>query len=34
MPPFLRFVLTAESRESKTTQFDLVVKLLQTSTVI
>lgn len=33
MPPYLRFVLTAEKRESKSSQFDLLVKLLQTKKV-
>ena len=33
MPSFLRFVLTAEKRESKSADFDLLVKLLQTKKV-
>ena len=33
MPPFLRFVVTAEKRDSKTEEFDLLVKLLQTKKI-
>jgi len=33
MPPFLKFVLTAEKRDSKSAQFDLLVKLLQTKKI-
>ena len=33
MPPYLRFVLTAEKRDSKASQFDLLVKLLQTKKI-
>ena len=30
MPPYLRFVVTAEKRESKSANFELLIKLLQT----
>jgi len=33
MPSFLRFVFTAERRESKSQDFDLLVKLLQTKKI-
>ena len=30
MPPFLKFILTAEKRESKYTEFKQILKLLHT----
>ena len=33
MPPYLRFVIAGEKRESKASQFDLIVKLLQTKKI-
>ena len=33
MPPFLRFVLTAEKRESKDENLQKVLKILQTSKI-
>ena len=33
MPPYLRFVLTAEKRDSKGESFELLVKLLQTKRI-
>ena len=33
MPPFLRFILTAEKRESKDASFQKILKLLQTQQV-
>ena len=33
MPPYMRFVIAGEKRESKSTQFDLIVKLLQTKKI-
>ena len=33
MPPCLRFVIAGEKRESKASQFDLIVKLLQTKKI-
>ena len=34
MPLYMRFVLTAERRESKAKNFDLLVRLLQTKKVV
>ena len=33
MPPYMRFVFTAEKRESKSAEFELMVKLLQTKKI-